>query len=125
MRLLQPFSFWPWGLTALASLGFLALDAFAQQPPQEVDVPARLASERQRLQAERSGIEQKHEASMRACWQRFAVNDCLREARRQRHAALDPLRAQELELNAQERAWRSGQREERLRGKSADQEGKP
>lgn len=116
MSSLQPLSLWLWGLTALS------FGAWAQQPPQEADVPARLSSERQRLQAERSAIEQRHEALMRECWQRFAVNDCLREVRRQRHAALDPLQAQELQLNAQERAWRSGQREERLRDKSAPQE---
>ena len=90
------------------------------------DPSDQLMQQRARLQAERDAIEQAHSLRVQACWQRFAVNDCLREARRARHAALDPLRAQELELNAQERAWRTQQREERLRGKqSSGQEQRP
>ena len=83
------------------------------------------AQERERLQREREAIEQDHAARMRECWQRFAVNACLHEVRRSRHAALDPLRAQELELNAQERAWRTQQRDERLREKQEVQERRP
>lgn len=98
-------------------VGASVLSAAAQQPGPDGEVPARIAAERQRLDSERSAIEQRHDTLMRECWQRFAVNDCLREVRRQRHAALDPLRAEELELNAQERAWRTLQREERLREK--------
>ncbi len=81
------------------------------------DVPARIAAAREALNSQRQSIEAQHEARERACWQRFAVNDCLREVRRSRHAALDPLRAKELELNAQEREWRTRQRDERLRNK--------
>ena len=47
------------------------------------------------------------------------------EVRRSRHQALDPIRAQELDLNAQERAWRSDQRDERLREKQSPQERQP
>lgn len=89
------------------------------------EIPARIAQERERLQREREAIEQDHAARMRECWQRFAVNACLQEVRRSRHAALDPLRAQELELNAQERAWRTQQRDERLREKQEVQERRP
>ena len=85
-------------------------------------VPERLAAERQRLQAEREAIEQAHSARVHDCWQRFAVNDCLRQARRARYQALDPLRAQELQINAQERDWRALEREERLREKQDAQE---
>lgn len=90
------------------------------------DVPSRIAGERERLQRERVHIEQAHDVSMRDCWQRFAVNACLQDVRRSRHAALDPIRAQELELNAQERTWRTQQRDERLHEKQADaQERRP
>lgn len=81
------------------------------------DLPARIAEAREHLQQERQAIESLHEERARACWQRFAVNDCLREVRRSRHDALDPLRPRELELNAQERDWRSRQRDDRLRYK--------
>jgi len=78
----------------------------------------RIAAERERLQSERAQLEQAHEARLRECWQRFAVNTCLREVRRSRYAALDPIRAQELALNAEERALRAQQREERLQEKA-------
>jgi hypothetical protein len=81
------------------------------------DVPARIAAARAQLQQQRETIELVHEERRRECWQRFAVNDCLREVRRSRYQALDPLRPQELELNAQEREWRTRQRDERLRNK--------
>ena len=85
-------------------------------PAPDAGTPQRIAAERQQLQAQRNDVEQA---------QRFAVNDCLREVRRSRRAALDPLRARELALNAQERAWQTFQREERLRQKDDAQERKP
>lgn len=94
-------------------------------PAPDAGTPQRIAAERQQLQAQRNDVEQAHELRSRECWQRFAVNDCLREVRRSRRAALDPLRARELELNAQERAWQTFQREERLRQKDDAQERQP
>lgn len=102
-----------------------ALQALAQASALSDDEPERIAAERARLQAQREAIEQQHEALRRECWQRFAVNDCLLQLRRQRHAALDPLRAEELLLNARERAWRTAQREQRLREKAESQERQP
>jgi hypothetical protein len=42
------------------------------------------------------------------------------ETRRIRRQALDPLSQQDLVLNAQEREWRSAQREQRLLGKQPE-----
>ena len=84
-----------------------------------------IAKERAQLAQQRQELQQEHDRAAKACWQRFAVNDCLREVRRKRFAALEPLRAQELELNAQERAWRTQQRDERLQEKGNAQESKP
>ena len=89
------------------------------------EVPARIAQERERLQLERTAIEQSHAERTRECWQHFVVNACLQEVRRSRHAALAPIRAHELELNAQERAWRAQQRDERLQDKQRSQERLP
>ncbi|MFM7026024.1 MAG: hypothetical protein ACKOWC_08215 [Limnohabitans sp.] len=89
------------------------------------DVPQRIAAERAVLERERAQIDQMHDARMRECWQKFAVNTCLREVRHSRHLALDPIRAQELQVNAQERAWRTQQREDRLQEKQANQERQP
>ena len=106
----------------LSWLVLVAATAAAQAVPDTTDVPARIAAERERLQQQRATLEQAHDARMRECWHRFAVNDCLREVRRSRRAALDPLRTRELELNAQERAWRTGQRDERLRDKDTERQ---
>lgn len=89
----------------------------AQLAAELPDPSARIAAEREQLQAERDAAERLHDERQRACWQRFVVNPCLQQVRRDRHAALDPLRARELLLNEQERAWRSAQREQRLREK--------
>lgn len=99
--------------------------ANAQTQAAADDPTAYIAAQRLRLQSERSTIEQQHDARQRECWQRFAVNDCLHEVRRSRYNALDPLRAQELQLNAQERAWRTQQRDERLREKANAAERQP
>lgn len=108
----------------MKSAGFWCLlwvcaQALADAPVSQASdaMEAELSAARQQLKLQRQAIEQQYEAQQRACWQRFAVNDCLREARRSRHAALDPLRTQDLQLNAQERDWRSRQRDERLRNK--------
>jgi len=99
---------------------FWAMCAWAQPALVKVsdEVPERISTERERFKRERETVEQAHNERTRDCWQRFAVNDCLREVRRSRYAALDPIRAQELELNQQERIWRTRQRDERLQEKS-------
>lgn len=95
-----------------------ALASLAMAQPLTQDPSAHIAAERAQLQAQRQDIEQAHTARNRECWQRFAVNACLGEERRSRRDALAPIRARELALNAQERAWRTRQRDERLRDKA-------
>lgn len=93
---------------------------------QEMDaVPAALAQQRQGLRAQREAILTTYAQQQVACWQKFAVNACLSEARRTRRQALEPIRQQELVLNAQERAWRTAEREERLQGKQPAPKDKP
>jgi hypothetical protein len=83
-------------------------------------LPEAITRHRQTLAAQRSAIGQAEAAQQAVCWQKFAVNACLSEARRARRQALEPLRQQEVALNAQERLWRTEQRERRLQGKQAD-----
>ncbi len=83
-------------------------------------LPEAITRQRQALAAQRTAIGQAEEVQQAACWQKFAVNACLSEARRARRQALVPLHQQELALNAQERLWRTEQRERRLQGKSTD-----
>jgi hypothetical protein len=101
----------------------------AQQPsvsdaaPDEV--PEVIAHQRQALASQRSAIVQAEQMQQAACWQKFAVNACLSDARLTRRQALIPLRQQELALNAQERSWRNEQRERRLQGKPSETRGAP
>ena len=91
-----------------------------QSPPKPDDLPEAITRQRQALAAQRSAIAQAEAAQQAVCWQKFAVNACLSEARRARRQALEPLRQQELTLNAQERLWRTEQRERRLQNKQSD-----
>lgn len=84
------------------------------------DVPAEIRQQRDALAQERSRITQQHELQAKACWQKFAVNDCLAAVRKSKRAQLDPIHQKELELNAQERTWRTRQRDERLQNKAAE-----
>ena len=101
----------------------------AQEPwvsePIPDEVPEVIARQRQALEAQRSAIVQAEQMQQAACWQKFAVNVCLGEARLARRQALAPLRQQELALNAQERAWRNAQRERRLQVKQSETRGAP
>jgi hypothetical protein len=89
------------------------------------EVPEVIAHQRQALASQRSAIVQAEQMQQTACWQKFAVNACLSDARLTRRQALIPLRQQELALNAQERSWRNEQRERRLQGKPSETRGAP
>lgn len=97
-----------------------ALQSGTQAAPKPDELPEAITRQRQVLAAQRSAIGQAEAQQQAVCWQKFAVNACLSEARRARRQALEPLRQQELALNAQERLWRTEQREKRLQGKQAD-----
>jgi hypothetical protein len=93
--------------------------------PTPDEVPEAITRQRQALAAQRSAIVQAEQEQQAACWQKFAVNVCLSDARLTRRQALTPLRQQELALNAQERSWRNEQRERRLQGKPSETRGAP
>ncbi len=84
------------------------------------ELPEAITRQRQALAAQRRAVFQAELSQQTACWQKFAVNACLSEARRTRRQALEPLRQQELALNAQERLWRTAQRDKRLQDKRVD-----
>ncbi|MEY3611751.1 MAG: hypothetical protein RJB14_1473 [Pseudomonadota bacterium] len=102
--------------TALPPVG----PAVVKLAPVPDPLPEAITRQRQALAAQRTAIGQAEAAQQAACWQKFAVNACLSEARRARRQALEPLRQQELALNAQERLWRTEQRQRRLQGQSTD-----
>jgi hypothetical protein len=86
----------------------------------DAHVPEVIARQRDALSIERAAVMQAYEAQKKLCWQKFAVNPCLNDARRQRRQALHPLQEQELSLNAQERLWRTEQRNLRLQNKALE-----
>jgi hypothetical protein len=89
------------------------------------DVPDAIAKERAVLSAKRSAILAEFEARSQECWQKFAVNHCIIQARRMRRADIEPIRQAELLLNEQERQWRTQQRNERLQNKQTESQAKP
>lgn len=93
---------------------------------QDLDnVPDAIAKERAVLSAKRSAILAEFEARSQECWQKFAVNNCIIQARRMRRADIEPIRQAELLLNEQERQWRTQQRNERLQNKQVESQAKP
>jgi hypothetical protein len=116
--------------TLTAPMTYLALPVLDTQTPLASDpslteVPEAITRQRQALAAQRSAIVQAEQMQQAACWQKFAVNVCLSDARLTRRQALAPLRQQELALNAQERSWRTEQRERRLQFKPSETRGAP
>ena len=79
-------------------------------PPSGAALAPWLSAERARVTQAREAANGRFAADETLCWQRFAVNDCLRQVRLQRRAALDQLRQQELALNEIERQRRAEQR---------------
>lgn len=90
----------------------------ATAPSQQgAELEAWLAAQHQRLADERTRIQQDFAQAERICWQRFAVNDCLRQARRQRRQGLDAVREQQLQLSRFERERDADRRLRRLEQK--------
>lgn len=82
------------------------------------------SAERQRIAAERTGHEAVYQQAERLCYSRFAVSDCLRDARKERRLALDDLRRQELLLNDMERKTKSLEALKRIETKIATEQRK-
>lgn len=80
------------------ALMFLVASLFAPAWAQQV-VP----TERGRIALERGEAEARYAESEKACYAKFAVNDCLNEARARRREVLTGLRRQEVALNDAER----------------------
>lgn len=78
------------------SLGVALLFAGAQAQP---TAPLDTAAERARIEAERLREETRIANEEALCYQRFAVNDCLKAVKVRRDIVLDDLRRQEIILN--------------------------
>lgn len=62
-----------------------------------------MTTERTRVTQSRAAAHQTFSEAETACWRRFAVNDCVSNARADRRKVLASLRDEELGLNLQER----------------------
>ena len=93
----------------LAGLMLAVLPLLAHAQPQAAasasDAAFRdeLARERARIRQEREAAERRFAEREKACQLRFAVNDCVHEARQQRRDVLADLRRQDILLNDAER----------------------
>jgi colicin import membrane protein len=106
----------------LLSLCCLCLLGLARaQLPATYD-PAFDARERERISAEREQAVQRYSGEEADCYQRFAVNDCLRDVRRQRRVALEELRRQEILLNDAQRAAIAAEQQRRIEQRQAERE---
>lgn len=121
-------------LRILGLAGFLALLATvarAQEalPPATSQANAERAAERQRIQQEKNAIAARLKQAETACYQRFAVEDCLRAARRGARAERAVLHQRESLIDDAERRERAQQRlktvEQRQAAHSAEERPAP
>ncbi len=92
--------------------------AIAQTPDTSV---TRVEVERARITSERSEVEARYAREEVACYGKFAVNDCLNEARSRRRSALADLRRQEISINDAERKRKGAEAIKRIEEKNSPQ----
>lgn len=78
-------------------------------------------AERARIQQERDALELSFQGEETACYQRFAVTDCMVKIRAVRREALADLRRQEISLNSTEAKRKAAEQIARLEQKSSQQ----
>ena len=78
-----------------------------------------LDQERSRIAAERRAADSRYADAEAACYARFAVNDCVNEAKAARREALADLRRQEVSLNDDERRRKGAAQRQRLDERSS------
>lgn len=93
--------------------------AWAQTPETASYDPAVAEREQARINEARSRARAEFDREEAICYQRFAVNDCLKEVRKRRRTTLDALRREEIILNDQRRAHAAEQRRRRVEESAA------
>lgn len=76
--------------------------------------------ERERIARERAAVEARFIERQAACQSRFAVTDCVNDAKSERRDGLAPLRRQAIALDDAQRKQRAAQRQENVRKKLSD-----
>lgn len=83
------------------------------------------ARERARLATERAEATRRYGEEEADCYQRFAVNDCLRDLRRRHRVNLEELRRQEIILNDARRAALAARRQQEIDARAAKRQAQP
>ena len=107
----------------LAILTGLAMFASVQVFASEKSAPLilnKIAEETAALNESKNLVLQAYQLEVKSCWQLFAVNDCLSNARQQKYQSLKPLDQREIELNTRQRALKEIERRQRLSDKIID-----
>ena len=91
-----------WGLVCLLAPALVVAQGPVAPEPRQVP-PWQAQQERLRIQNVRLQIQAETEQANAACYQKFAVSDCLRNVRARNRPVLDALRRQEIILNDLER----------------------
>lgn len=81
----------------------------------------RFEVERARIASERADVDARYAREEAACYGKFAVNDCLNEARARRRAALADLRRQDISINDAERKRKGAEAMKRIEEKNSPQ----
>ena len=98
----------------------LLLALFALAPAWSQEGEAERA-QRARISAERSQADAAFLADEKACYGKFAVNDCINDARSRRRAVLADLRRQEISLNDAQRKRRAAEKLRSIEERSREQ----
>ncbi len=85
------------------------------------DYQTQLLAERQRIAAERTNAEAAYADRRKDCYQRFAVNACLTQARDERNARVADLKRQEVSLDDAERKRKGAEKLQRTEDKTSPQ----
>lgn len=83
------------------------------------EVAQQSKAERERIKAERAAVQATFAQEEKACYARFAVNQCVDRAKSRRNEALADLRRQELSLNESDRKRKAAERLSEIDGRSA------
>ena len=97
----------------------LGMGASQATPAQEAELE-RLDSIEAELTLQREWVDYRWKKASSECYQKYLVNRCLSQARTQYRKEIDPIRAQEVELNAAQRELRELLKDERDAKRIAD-----
>ncbi|WP_027475489.1 hypothetical protein [Curvibacter gracilis] len=99
-----------------------AAESLSGEPAPSQASPSFTEVERARIERERSAEMLRQQQVESACYQRFAVNDCLLEARVKHREVMADLKRQEITLNDRERRLRSSEQLRRIEDKVSSPE---